>query len=222
MRPLVSAALVFAASAALVASNAGAATLNLTGSVGSGIASGTDGSVTYSGNSAFGDVTFLATPSGSDITWTSGSGLGINCPYSTPGCSTDTAYQIDTPEIMTVRFDDGPLYLTSVDIALLSTTGSYTLRVDETGSIVGTGFDIDFDSDNATNGALTVQVNRWVTSIRLIPDTGEQNDFTLARLRIDENRSYPGSPGNPIPEPSSVLLMLVGAGIVATQVRRHI
>ena len=225
MRFLDSAAVVLAASAAFVGSTASAATLDLTGSLGSAIASGNDGSVTYTGNAAFGGVTFIATPNGSDLTWSSGNGLGINCPASVSGCRIDTAYQIDTPEVLTVRFEQS-LFLTSVDIALLTTTGRYTLRVDETGSIVGAGFDINFDSDDAnSSGSLTVAVNRWVTSIRLIPDPGEWNDFTLARLRIDENRlpspGQPPSPGSPIPEPSSVLLMLVGAGIVATQVRRR-
>jgi len=226
MRLLVFAAVVLTASAVFVGSNASAATLNLKGSVGSKIARGNDGSVTYSGNAAFGDVTFIASPNGSDLTWSAGNGLGINCPSSIRGCSVDTAYQIDTPEVLTVRFEES-VFLTSVDIALLSTKGRYTLRVDETGSIVGNGFDIDFDSDNANHrGKLTVAVNHWVTSVRFIPNPGEWNDFTLARLRIDENRvptlGLPPSPGNPIPEPSSILLMLVGAGIVATQVRGRI
>jgi len=111
-----------------------------------------------------------------------------------------------------------------VDLSQLSTSGRYLLRVDETGSILGDGFDINFDSDNSnSDGFLTVNVNRWVSSVRFVPDSGEQNDFSLARIRIDENRiaQAPG-PGtsNPIPEPSSVLLMIVGAGIVATQVRK--
>lgn len=223
MRFLLSAAVALAASGLLVASSASAASLSLTGSVGSAIASGYDGSVTYTGNAAFGDVTFIASPSGSDLTWSSGNGLGINCPSSTNGCSVDTAYQIDTPEVLTVRFEHS-VFLTSIDLALLSTTGSCFLRVDETGSITGSGFDINFDSDNAnSNGQLTVNVNRWVTAIRFVPDWGEQNDFSLARLRIDENRVAPApGPGNPIPEPSSVLLMLVGAGIVAMQVRKRV
>ncbi len=221
MRFLGSAAVVVAASVAFLGSPAGAATLNLTGSTGSSIASGNDGTVTYSGNSAFGDVRFIASPNGSDLTWSSGNGLGINCPSSVNGCRVDSASQIDTPEVLTVRFEES-VFLTSVDIALLSTTGRYMLRVDETGSITGTGFDINFDSDDANrNGFLTVNVNRWVTSIRFVPDSGEQNDFALARLRIDEYRVAPApGPGSPIPEPSSVLLMLAGAGIVATQVRK--
>jgi hypothetical protein len=124
--------------------------------------------------------------------------------------------------VLTVRFEQS-VFLTSVDIALLSTTGSYCLRVDETGSILGSGFDINFDSDNANrDGDLTVRVNRWVTSIRFVPDPGEWNDFTLAGLRIDENRIPTPGPGNPIPEPSSVLLLLVGGGIVAARVRKHL
>jgi hypothetical protein len=224
MRFMVSAAVVIAASATLLGSSASAASLNLTGSLGSSIASGYDGTVTYSGNSAFGNVTFIASPNGSDLTWGSGNGLGINCPSSVRGCSEDSAYQIDTPEVLTVRFEQA-VYLTSVDLALLSTTGRYHMRVDETGSVMGSGFDINFDSDDSDrDGELTVRVNRWVTSIRFVPDSGEHNDFALAGLRIDERRiPTPGpGPNNPIPEPSSVLLMIVGAGIVATQVRKHI
>jgi len=227
MRFLLSAAVVLAASVTLVGSTASAATLNLTGSVGSAIASGSDGDVVYTGNAAFGDVRFIASPNGSDLTWSSGNGLGINCPSSVRGCSEDTAYQIDTPEVLTVRFEES-VFLTSVDIALLSTTGRYFLRVDETGSVMGSGFDINFDSDDAnSNGQLTVNVNRWVTAVRFVPDSGEQNDCSVARIRSDENRiptpgPGPGGPRNPIPEPSSVLLMIVGAGIVANQVRKRI
>jgi hypothetical protein len=127
-------------------------------------------------------TSFLA--SSSDLTWSYGNGLGINCLSSVNGCSIDSAYQIGRGSAH-VQFEHS-VFLTSVDIALLNTTGLYTLRVDETGSIVGNGFDIDFDSDYANdNGSLTVRVNRWVTSLRFVPDAGEWNDFTLARLRID-------------------------------------
>ncbi len=227
MRSLLSAAVVLVASAG-VAVSANAATLNLTGSLGSNIANGNDGDVVYRGNSAFGDVRFIASPNGSDLTWSSGNGLGIDCPSSVSGCRTDSRYQIDTPEVLTVRFEHS-VFLTSVDISLLSTTGRYFLRVDETGSIMGNGFDINFDSDDANNdGVLRVNVNRWVSSVRFVPDAGEHNDFALARIRIDENRVPPAPGGghgggtNPIPEPSSVLMMIVGAGIVATQLRRFV
>jgi hypothetical protein len=202
------------------ASVSSAATLDLTGAVGSTIATGSAGVVTYNGSAAFGPVTFVASPRGSDLTWSSGNGLGINCPSSIADCSTDAAYQIDTPEFLSVNFGNANgVYLTSIDIGLLNTTGRCYLRIDETGSVLGDGFDIGFDSDDATNGKLTVQVNRWVTSLSFVPDRGEWNDFTLARLRISDGVP---SPGNPIPEPSSVLLMLVGGAIVATELRARI
>lgn len=214
MRLLARAAVAVVSSAFALASISSAATLDLTGSVGSGIATGSAGVVTY--NASFGAVTFVANPSGSDLTWSSGNGLGIDCPSSVSGCRIDTPNQIDAPEFLTVTFA-APTFLTSVDIGLLSTTAWGRLRIDEEGSIVGSGFSIDFDSNSASNGQLTVNVNRLVTSVRFVPDHGEWNDFTLARIRVDEN-SVP-APGNPIPEPSSVLLMLVGGGLVASQVR---
>ena len=226
MRFSASAGVVFATAVLLVGSTASAASLNLTGALGASIAAGTDGDVTYSGNAAFGGVTFVASPNGSDLTYISGSGLGINCPSSVPGCRLDNAYQIDTPEVLTVRFDQS-LYLTSVDIAKLSTTGFYILRFDETGSVVGDGFDINFDSDDATNGFLTVNVNRWVTlgALHSGPGRVERLHARGAPHRRDSRAPGPTAVGprsNPIPEPSSVLLMIVGAGIVATQVRRFV
>ncbi len=217
MRFLARAAAVMGFSAFALASISSAATLDLTGSLGSGIATGNAGVVGY--NSSFGLVTFTASPAGSDLTWSSGHGLGINCPSSVAGCSTDSAYQIDTPEVLTITFA-APVYLTSIDIGRLTTTGRCFLRVDEEGSIVGSGFNIGFDSDDATNGQLTVNVNRLVTSVRFVPQVGEWNDFTLARIRVNENGG--GTPSNPIPEPSSVLLMLVGGGIVASQLRGRV
>ena len=226
MRSLLSAAAVLLASIGLAAS-AGAATLDLTGAIGSAIANGNDGDVTYSGNAAFGDVRLIANPRGSDLTWSAGNGLGIDCRVRQLGCILDNPFQIDVPEVLTVQFEQS-VFLTSVDIAQLHTANLFFLRIDETGSIMGDGFDIDFDSDNASGGILTVNVNRWVSEIHLVPDRGEVNDFSLARLRIDEFRLPPapggpiGNPTNPIPEPSSVLLMIVGAGIVATQLRRFV
>jgi hypothetical protein len=225
MRSLLSAAVVLIASAGFAVAPS-AATLNLTGATGQNIASGSDGDVVYSGNAAFGDVRFIAGPYGSDLTWSEGNGLGVDCPLTSRGCLLDSRFQIDTPEVLTIQFDRS-VFLTSVDISQLSTTRILFLNFDETGSIVGDGLDADFDSDFASNGSLTVRINQWVSQIHLVPDRGEQNDFSLARLRIDEFRLPPAPPGgpgpaNPIPEPSSVLLMIVGAGIVATQIRRFV
>jgi hypothetical protein len=220
MRFLLSAALIAAVSALSLPATSSAATLNLTGSLGSSIATGIDGNVTYGGNAAFGDVTFIASPNGSDLTWSSGNGLGIDCPRSVLGCNTDSAYQIDTPEVLTVQFERN-LFLTSLDIGLLSPEVRYSIVLQEYGAVVGSNFVIPFSSAGASNGQLTLNVNRWVSAIYFVPMPGELNDFSLARLRIDETR-VPPAPGAPIPEPSSVLLMVVGAGIVATQLRSFV
>jgi hypothetical protein len=207
------------------AGSTSAATLDFTDSLGSVIASGNDGTVTYSGNAAFGDVSITASPEGSDLTWTQGNGLGIDCPSGVRGCFIDSPYQIDPREVLTIQFERS-VFLTSVDIAMLNTTGIYFLQIDEKGSVNTGGTQIDFDSDDAENGTLNVDINQWVSVIHLVPEWGAGNDFTLARLQIDEFRVPPAPDGgpysNPIPEPSSVLLMLVGAGIVATQVRKLI
>ena len=217
MRSLVRAALVLAVSFGFVGSISNAATLDLTGVVGQTIASG-DSGTGVAPIDGFGVVTFGANPAGSDLTWSKGNGLGINCPITIRGCLIDSPYQIDAPESLTVTFEKA-VFLSSVDIGMLSTTGRCFLRLDEQGSIVGSDFVIGFDSDYATNGRLTVPVNRMVKSISLVPDRGEWNDFTLAGISVGR---VPPAPSSPIPEPSSVLLMLVGGGIVAARVRKHI
>jgi hypothetical protein len=107
---------------------------------------------------------------------------------------------------------------TSIDIGLLNTTGSCYLRIDETGSILGSGFDMGSDSDDAINSTSADRVNRWVAFLHFMPDQGEWNDFKLARIRARDSEP---EPGNPIPEPSSLVLMLIGGGIVASQVLRR-
>lgn len=173
--------------------------------------------MTYSGNAAFGAVTFSANPVGSDLTWSRGNGFGIDCPRSVRGCTFDSPYQIDTPEVLSISFAR-PVLLTSIDLGLVYTTGLGSLRFYDAGSVVGDGFDIAFNSRSARNGVLTLNINRTVTSVQFIPDGREWQDFTLARIRIADTVPSP-SPSNPIPEPSSVLLLLVGGAIVASQVR---
>jgi len=217
MRLLVHAAAVVVISAGFVGSFASAATLDLTGAIGQKIASGDSGNVVLP-TAAFGNITFAANPAGSDLTWTTGNGLGINCPITTSGCFIDAPNQIDAPEFLTVTFEK-ELFLSSVEIGQLSTTGRFFLRLDDQGSIVGSDFTVGFTSNDATNGQLTVPINRMVTSISLVPDRGQWNDFTLAGISI--GNAAP-APSNPIPEPSSVLLMLAGGAIVVSQVRRQI
>ena len=204
-----------------------AATLDLTGAVGAAIAAGSAEVVSYSGNADFGTVTFDANPTGSDISWSLGNGLGIDCPRSTAGCSIDTTYQIDYPEILSLSFDSGPVFITSVDLGQLVPSnfkiGRYVLHIDEGGSIEGAGFDIAFSSDDAdAQGHLTVDINRWAASLSFVPDRWELNDFTLAGISIDQTRRAVPAPGSPIPEPSSVLLMILGGALVASQARKHI
>ncbi len=220
MRLRVPVALVAAVFALLVAPTAGAATLDLTGLVGASIAAGTSGNVTYSGNAAMGPVTFSATPAGSDLTWSAGNGFGIDCSRRIAGCSIDTAYQIDTPEVLTISFA-APTLLTSIDIGMLQTTGYGFLRVVDRGSVVGSDFMLGFSSRTARNGQLTIDINRVVTSVSFVTDGREWSDFTLARIRTADRVPAPG-PSNPIPEPSSVLLMAIGGGIVALEVRKRI
>jgi hypothetical protein len=211
-----------------VAPISGAATLDFTGAVGAAIAAGSADTAVYSGNAAFGDVTFTANPKGSDLTQIAGSGLGINCIGSGLYCAVDKASQIDNGEILKISFEQ-PLLVTSVDIRNLQGTdialGWLSIHIDEGGAVVGSDFAIDFDSDDASaSGALTLAINRWASSISFVPDQGFFNAFSVAAISIGGVTPGPivPSPANPIPEPSSVLLMLIGAGIIAAQVRKRI
>jgi hypothetical protein len=205
------------ASMLFLAPLAGAATLDLTGLTGAAIASGYAGTVTYAGNAAFGPVTFSANPAGSDLTWSAGNGFGINCPITVRGCLIDSAYEIDAPEVLSISFAT-PVLLTSIDIGMLSTTGISYLRVVDQGSVVGSDFTIGFSAAGARHGQLTLDINRVVTSVSFVPQGREWRDFTLARIRIADGTGPVGT-SNPIPEPSSVLLALIGGGIVASQIR---
>jgi hypothetical protein len=219
-------ALALAASVSLPTA-ASAATLDLTGAVGAAIASGTGSSSTYSGNAAFGAVTFTANPSGSDLTHSSGTGLGIDCSGWSLYCTVDNRNQVDFPEVLEISFST-PKYLTSVGISQLTSetygSGWFSIVIEDSGAIVGSGFSVPFSADDAdASGRLNVAVNQWASSIRFVPIQGFFEDFSVARLTIDETRAPvlgPSAPSSPIPEPSSVLMLTIGGALVLLSLRK--
>ncbi len=210
----------------LAAGSARAATIDLTGAIGSAIAAGNADTVVYSGSSAFGDVTFSADPTGSDLTYQAGNGLGIDCRGGEVACLLDNYSQVDTGEVLSISFER-PLFVTSVDIRNLFGTslgiGRYRVQIEEGGSVVGSSFAIDFSSEDASAaGGLNLSVNRWASSIRFVPDGGFFDAFSVAGITIDELASaLPAPSTSPIPEPSSVLMMLIGGALVVSQVRKR-
>lgn len=211
----------------LAAGVANAATLDLTGAVGAALAAGNDDSAVYSGNAAFGDVSIVANPAGSDLSYSAGNGLGIDCRGNSVACLVDRSNQVDNGEVLTISFDR-PLFVTSVDLRnLFGTTigiGSFSVNLEEGGSVVGSTFNIGFDSDSAnSNGALNVAVARWASSISFVPNAGFLDAFSVASITIDEFAGSLPAPGaSPIPEPSSILLIIAGGAFVLTQLRRKV
>jgi hypothetical protein len=206
-----------------VASLSSAATLDFTTLVGSLIASGNSDSASYSGNADFGTVNISANPSGSDITWSSGNGLGVDCSNWNLACVVDTENQIDWPEVLQVTFQQ-PLFVSSIGISQLTehnaSLGPFTLHVVDAGAVAGSGFDIAFNAGDATAGQLDVAVNRFASSISFVPTAGILSDFSLARITVDETLNSLRGTSSPIPEPSSVVMLLIGGALVASQVRK--
>lgn len=226
MRSLLVAVALSAAGFAPFASSA--ATLNLTGAEGAAIAAGNSDTAVYGGNAAFGGVTFAANPRGSDLTH-SGAGLGIDCSGWSLSCTVDTSNQIDFPEVLGISFST-PKFVTSVNISnLFSQTfnlGRLAIVIEDAGSIQGAGFSVPFSAGNADeSGGLLVAINAWASTIRFVPVAGLFEDFSLAAVSIDETRAPtagPGTPGttSPIPEPSSVMMMMLGGAVVLFSIRK--
>jgi hypothetical protein len=221
------AALLLAAAPAV----APAATLDFAGEAGAAIASGISSTGTYSGNGDFGTVTVSANPRGSDLTQ-SAAGLGIDCTRRTDVyCLVDAANQIDYPEVLEISFTT-PKFMTSVNISELFPSqtvgvgGIFSLVIEDmdAGRVVGSGFSINFTAANAdANGNLVLAVNQWASSIRFVPVQGFFEDFSVAGITIDETRlpgTAPGTPSNPIPEPSSVLMLTLGGALVLLSIRK--
>lgn len=212
------------AAAFSLASLSGAATLDFTSLVGSAIASGNSELATYSGNADFGTVSFDANPSGSDITWSSGNGLGVDCSNWNISCIVDTENQIDWPELLEISFEQ-PLFITSIGISQLTERnawlGPFRLHVVDAGVVDGGGFDILFDANDANGaGQLDIAVNQFASSISFVPTAGILSDFSLAHITIDETLNSLRGTSSPIPEPSSVVMLLIGGVLVATQLRK--
>jgi hypothetical protein len=205
-----------------------AATLDLAGAAGASIAQGSADTAVYSGNAAFGSVTVSAHPKGSDLTHVAGSGLGIDCDGGRVACAVDKATQLDNGEVLKISFEK-PLLVTSLDIRNLYGTdigrGFLSIHIDEGGAVLGSGFSVAFRSDDAgADGALTLDINHWASAISIVPNGSFFTAFSLAGITIAEASPGPITPppSTPIPEPSSVLLMIVGAAIVALQVRKRL
>ncbi|MGH9887349.1 MAG: PEP-CTERM sorting domain-containing protein, partial [bacterium] len=76
------------------------------------------------------------------------------------------------------------------------------------------GFDIASRADAGTDGP-----NRFATSQGFVPTAGILSDFKVARLMDDTLNSLSGT-SSPIPEPSSVAMLLIGGALVASQLRK--
>ncbi|MGH2958939.1 MAG: hypothetical protein ACRDKE_04995, partial [Solirubrobacterales bacterium] len=187
-------------SALVLAAGSGmAATISFTGATGSLIAAGNDDTVVYSGNAAFGDVTVSAEHAGSDLTYSAGNGLGVDCSGYSLACLVDNRNQVDNGEVLTISFEQ-PLFVTSVDVGNLLGThiglGRFSFNIEEGGSLVASNFEIGFDSSDASgNGTLNLAVNRWASSISFVPNSGYLNAFSVAGVSIDELARPISSPG---------------------------
>jgi hypothetical protein len=201
-----------------------AATLDLTGEAGKTVAA--TGSYT---DAAFGTVTFSAQILGNgsgQLTHEAGSGLGIDCLGYGLACRVDAPDQIDPAEILAVSFS-APKFLTSIDVSQLTSRGydfgSFSIVLEDMGVVVGSGFVIPFEADDAIGGDLTVAINHWATTVRLVPIAGSYDGFSLAGISIDASAVpsvTPGGPSTPIPEPSSVLMMIIGGAVVLFSIRK--
>ncbi|MGH8310487.1 MAG: PEP-CTERM sorting domain-containing protein [Steroidobacteraceae bacterium] len=198
VRSLVTAVLVSFASVAT------AATLELSDLFDSGNGRGNQDRIRYSGNAAFGTVEL----SRSDDDRHRGSGNGRG---------NQRGHRDDRFEALDVDFDRS-VFVTSVDLGRL-TNGPIIMRV----SGAGGGFDLFLDADDADqNGNVRISLNQFASSISFVPTAGVLSDFSHTRITIDETlRSLRGT-SSPIPEPSSVVMLLIGGALVASQLRKFV
>jgi hypothetical protein len=188
-----------------IASSSSAATLELGDVFDSARGRGNGDRIRYSGNADFGMV---------DLRERSGHGRGRHRGHG----------HSDRSEGIEVSFERS-LFVTSIDIGQVAArnagSGPIWMRiVDASGGEESLSY-ILIDPDDANGaGHLNIPVNRFASSISFVPTAGILSDFSLARITIDESlRSLRGT-SSPIPEPSSVVMLLIGGVLVASQLRK--
>jgi hypothetical protein len=175
---------------------------------------GADGAVSHTFVSDAGDTMVWAAPPPSILRWDAGgNGVGVDCigPLVWKCSFFDDPTQVDQLEILGLNFLDNSVILNSVTVA-----GLHAL---EYGTVSGDTFFIQFDG--TPTGLRTVEIGQetsWVTftAISASQFSVKSLDFDV----VDLNGVGPGSQ-NPIPEPSSYVLMLVGGLITGRAVRRN-
>jgi len=159
-----------------------------------------------------GELTFSAAPTQSLITWNAGFGLGIDC-VGSHLCVADELDEIDTFEVLTINFVDGPVLLDDITLSQIFVEGPFGIIV-EGGFLFGDRFALQFDAadDGSNDGWLNVAVGRQVEWVKVTAALGWSKDFSLASLNA--RRIVP------TPEPAAMLLFLAGSAVVAVGLRR--
>jgi hypothetical protein len=204
-----------------LASVSGAATLDFSELLDSASAPGNDGRISYSGNADFGTVEL--SQSAVDRHPGLGGGWRDWWPERGPGRGRGPG-DSDQSEVLGVSFEQ-PLFVTSIDVSQFTgrsrRNGTVMLHIVGGGGDEGSGFDILFNSDDADeNGNLNIAVNRFASSISFVPTADILSDFSIARITIDETLNSVRGTTSPIPEPSSVAMLLIGGVLVASQLRK--
>jgi len=187
-----------------LASLSSAATLDFSDVFESGRARGNHERIRYSGNADFGTVDLSQWADDRDNgrgrpDWLSERGAGEN----------RGRRDSDRSEVLEVSFER-PLFITSIDVSRLA-NGPIMMHI----AGAGGGFDVLFDASNRN-----ISVNQFASSISFVPTAGILSDFSRARITIDETLHSLHGTSSPIPEPSSVVMLLIGGALVATQLRR--
>ena len=205
-----------------LAASAFAVPIDLTGGDGASLAGAGTGVLN---DADLGSILFRAHPaSGSAITHSPGSGLGIDCSRSWT-CHFDDPTEIDAFEVMEVVFSDS-VVLTSVTVAnLFPEPGLWGFSI-EGGYLAGADFLVHFTAEDAgaAGGWLTFDVDREVEWFAITAELLWRDNFSLAGFDADLG-SAAGSgtnpPASPVPEPSALTLFAIGLVVVVSATRRR-
>jgi hypothetical protein len=214
-------ALATALAVAGLATPAFAVPIDLTGPEGATLAGAGSGVL---GDPDLGAITFSATPSGSAITHSPGSGLGIDCSGSW-SCAWDEPSEIDTFEVMQVVFAESVVLNTVTVANLFPEPGLWGFAI-EGGYLAGESFVIHFTAEDpgAAGGWLTFDVDREVEWFMITAEYLWRDNFSLAGFDADlASTAGVGStpPGSPMPEPNAVTLFAIGLAVIGSATRRR-